>query len=210
MRLIQAHLDNYGVKRAEFARRAGTTPQTVQNWQDRPRTLPNVKHLKGVAEVTGIPYLIVLDAALKDAGYRDTLVDDIKTLRVRIARAARASDNVIGEIQDYLENGLYFPDDDAREMEAIGVEAGLYGPAIDHVIDRYGDYLDGVYGYGNDRLIDRERARELIADRVTELEEQSVRPAAWQEGEDWSAGWGPGGEDPGMGGHQEGEQRDQL
>jgi len=45
--LIQAHLDRYGVTRSEFARRAGTTPQTVQNWKDRPTTLPRREHLEG-------------------------------------------------------------------------------------------------------------------------------------------------------------------
>lgn len=54
MRLIQGHLDKYGVTRAEFARRAGTTPQTVQNWKDRPTTLPRREHLEGVARVIGV------------------------------------------------------------------------------------------------------------------------------------------------------------
>ena len=70
-RLIQAHLDKYGVTRAEFARRAGTKPQTVQNWWDNPTTLPQRKHLEGVAAVIGVPYAVVLAAALKDAGYQD-------------------------------------------------------------------------------------------------------------------------------------------
>jgi hypothetical protein len=72
MRLIQGHLDRYGVTRAEFARRAGTTPQTVQNWKDRPTTLPRREHLEGVARVLGVPYAVVLNAALSDAGYRDS------------------------------------------------------------------------------------------------------------------------------------------
>lgn len=69
MRLIQAHLDKYGVSRAEFARRAGTTPQTVQNWKNRPGTLPKPEHLRGVADVIGVPFQVVLNAALADAGY---------------------------------------------------------------------------------------------------------------------------------------------
>lgn len=69
MQLIQAHLDKYGVTRAEFARRAGTTPQTVQNWKSRPGTLPKPEHLRGVADVIGVPFETVLNAALRDAGY---------------------------------------------------------------------------------------------------------------------------------------------
>lgn len=42
------------------------------------------------------------------------------------------------------------------------------------------------------------------------IRDASTRPAARQDGEDWSTGWGPGEEDPGMGGDQEGEHRDQL
>ena len=71
LNLIQAHLDRYGVTRSEFARRAGTTPQTVQNWKDRPTTLPRREHLEGVARVLGVPYEVVLSAALQDAGYSD-------------------------------------------------------------------------------------------------------------------------------------------
>lgn len=74
--LIQAHLDKYGVTRSEFARRAGTTPQTVQNWWDKPTTFPRPEHLKGVAEVIGVPYLLVLEAALVDAGYRELTADE--------------------------------------------------------------------------------------------------------------------------------------
>lgn len=87
MGIIQAHLDRYGVTRAEFARRAGTSPQTVQNWKDR-ATLPRPDILHGVAEVVDAPYLIVLDAALVDAGYRDAMVDDVAALRSRIQRLA--------------------------------------------------------------------------------------------------------------------------
>lgn len=87
-RLIQSHLDKYGVTRSEFARRAGTQPQTVQNWWDKPSTLPRAEHLKGVAEVVDLPYLVVLDAALADAGYRDSLTDDADTLCYRIERFA--------------------------------------------------------------------------------------------------------------------------
>jgi transcriptional regulator with XRE-family HTH domain len=69
MRLIQEHLDKYGVSRAEFARRAGTLPQTVQNWISRHGTLPQPGHLRGVADVLGLPYETVLNAALMDSGY---------------------------------------------------------------------------------------------------------------------------------------------
>jgi transcriptional regulator with XRE-family HTH domain len=88
MRLIEGHLDRYGVTRAEFARRIGTRPQTIQNWKDKTTILPQAELLRGVANVIDAPYLIVLDAALVDSGYRDTTVDDVRTLEVRIKALA--------------------------------------------------------------------------------------------------------------------------
>ena len=76
MALIQEHLDRHGVTRSEFARRAGTHPQTVQNWKDKPGTLPRPQHLRSVAKVIGKPYRVVLDAALLDSGYLERALDD--------------------------------------------------------------------------------------------------------------------------------------
>lgn len=98
MRLIQAHQDRYGVTRAEVARRIGTKPQTVQNWINRPTTLPAAEHLRGVAEVIGLPYLLVLDAALMDSGYRTSLADDSKTLQERVRRAVEADPAILDDL----------------------------------------------------------------------------------------------------------------
>ena len=99
--LINSHLDKYGVKRAEFARRAGTTPQTVQNWVAR-GTLPRPNHLQGVAGVIDVPYLIVLDAALVDAGYRDSMTDDVAAIRARLERLAEDDPVGFQEISDFM------------------------------------------------------------------------------------------------------------
>ena len=101
MLLIQQHLDRYGVTRAEFARRAGTTPQTVQNWKDK-GTLPRAEVLHGVAEVVDSPYLVVLDAALVDAGYRDSMVDDLATLRSRIERLAEVDPAAVRRLSEFV------------------------------------------------------------------------------------------------------------
>lgn len=102
MRLIQGHLDRYGVTRAEFARRIGTRPQTVQNWKDKPDILPNTELLRGVANVVDAPYLIVLDAALVDSGYRDTTVDDVTTLEIRIKRLAERDPAGLRQLAAYI------------------------------------------------------------------------------------------------------------
>jgi len=102
MRLIQAHLDRYGVSRAEFSRRIGTQPQTVQNWRDNPSTFPAAKLLRGVAEVIDAPYLVVLDAVLVDTGYRDSMVDDLPSLRARIKRLADDDPAALRELAAYV------------------------------------------------------------------------------------------------------------
>ncbi|WP_282775838.1 hypothetical protein [Nocardia sp. CC201C] len=68
--LVQAHLDNTGVREAEFARRMGSSPQTLNSWKNRGlRALPERRLLDAVADLTGTPYRTVLDAALTDIGY---------------------------------------------------------------------------------------------------------------------------------------------
>lgn len=98
MHLIQAHIDRYGVTRATVARRAGMVPQTVHNWRDEIKALPHVDHLRGIAEVIGVPYPVVLDAALADTGYRDSPVDDAATLEARMRRAVESDPAVIDDL----------------------------------------------------------------------------------------------------------------
>lgn len=72
LKIVQAHLDQTGVSEAEFSRRIGAAPQTVNAWRKRGiRALPDARHLRGVADVTGEPYDTVLRAALIDTGYVD-------------------------------------------------------------------------------------------------------------------------------------------
>lgn len=128
MALIQAHLDRFGVPRAEFARRIGTVPQTVQNWKDKPGILPNARLLRGVAEVVDAPYLIVLDAALVDAGYRESTVDDLQTLQIRIQRLAEQNPAGLRQLAAYV-NGLERDLDDES------------GHATRHLADRIADII---------------------------------------------------------------------
>jgi len=100
--MIQAHLDRYGVTRSEFARRAGVAPQTVQNWWDKPTTLPKPEHLKGVATVIGVPYHAVLDAALVDAGYRESALDDPEAIAYQVEQALDDQQRQ-GELMRYIE-----------------------------------------------------------------------------------------------------------
>lgn len=68
--VIQEHLDRYGVREAAFARRMGTSPQTINTWKTQGmKRLPERWLLQAVARETGTPYSAVLHAALIDTGY---------------------------------------------------------------------------------------------------------------------------------------------
>ena len=70
--LIQAHMDAqpYEVRPADVARALGVSRQTVLNWRElKPNGWISKQHLQGIAELTGVPYLRVLDAMLEDTGY---------------------------------------------------------------------------------------------------------------------------------------------
>ncbi|ORA25209.1 hypothetical protein [Mycobacterium aquaticum] len=168
MRLIQSHLDRYGVTRATFAKRIGTTPQTVQNWKTRSTTMPKAEHLLGIANETGIPYLAVVDAALMDAGYRSSLADDIDALKVRLARYIRESDRGVEEIQEYLSQP-YFPTD----YDLKNLRPGMTQEDLNAFIDRLIARTDAAR-YGNDELFDREFLHQYLTDHLTKLNEENA------------------------------------
>ena len=71
--LIQGHIDAqpYEVTLAQVARKVGVSRQTISNWRN-PTKLIDKKHLLAISQVTGVPYLRVLDALLHDIGYMTT------------------------------------------------------------------------------------------------------------------------------------------
>lgn len=69
--LIEEHRDKlrpYAPSYSKIAEHIGVSRQTLLNWRE-PASLPTRRHLERLGEVTGVPYLRVLDAALADAGY---------------------------------------------------------------------------------------------------------------------------------------------
>lgn len=70
--LIDAHKHAYGVSEAELARRIGITRQNMYLWRTHGvRALPARTTLEGVAAELRLPYVRVLEAALRDACYLD-------------------------------------------------------------------------------------------------------------------------------------------
>lgn len=90
--IIQGHLDRYGVREAEFARRMGTSPQTINTWKVRGlKRLPERWLLEAVARETMTPYVNVLHAALLDTGYSSDGVSGEPAPAAEDGRAAAPS-----------------------------------------------------------------------------------------------------------------------
>lgn len=68
--IVQQHIDAqpYGASQRSVAAKLGVSPTALGNWRD-PKALPAPANLHALANLTGTPYLRVLDAALEDAGY---------------------------------------------------------------------------------------------------------------------------------------------
>lgn len=70
--LIQKHIDNapYPPSERQVAARLGVSPTTLGNWRD-PKKLPSRENLQAIADLVGVRYSVVLDAALYDTGYHE-------------------------------------------------------------------------------------------------------------------------------------------
>lgn len=94
IRIVQAHMDKYGVSEAEVARRIGTTPQTVNSWRNgEMKQLPRQRYLQALAELTATDYLTVLVAALIDINYLDRrdVLSFTRTSRRRMGLSTEAA-----------------------------------------------------------------------------------------------------------------------
>ncbi|WP_194838213.1 hypothetical protein [Nocardia sp. XZ_19_369] len=150
LRLVQNHLDRWGVKKAEFARRAGTTPQTLYTWATRPlRQLPDKHILDGIAREARYPDWLILDAALIDAGYRSSY-PDVAEIRQRLRMLTpddcREIAREAGDLADYAElkqqRTLSDPGHIARgatlpHTQAQTADSGAYRPSpwIEDLLD---------------------------------------------------------------------------
>lgn len=70
--LIQMHIDSapYPPSERQVAARLGVSPTTLGNWRD-PKKLPTRENLQAIADLVGVRYSVVLDAALRDTGYHE-------------------------------------------------------------------------------------------------------------------------------------------
>jgi hypothetical protein len=67
---MQAHMDSTGVREATIAKRAGTTPQTLNSWKKRGLSeLPESWIIKAIAKEVHVKYDVFLRAVLHDINY---------------------------------------------------------------------------------------------------------------------------------------------
>lgn len=68
--IIQNHMDSqtYGASQRQVASKIGVSPTTLKNWRT-PKELIDKRHLVAISDLTGVPYVRVLDALLDDIGY---------------------------------------------------------------------------------------------------------------------------------------------
>lgn len=70
--ILQKHMDNapYHPSERAVARKLGVAPNTLAHWRDLKR-LPSRENLQAIADLAGVRYSVVLEAALYDTGYHE-------------------------------------------------------------------------------------------------------------------------------------------
>lgn len=73
--LIQSHMESATYKPTEraVAARLGVSQTTLQGWREmKGGRLPRREYLEAIADLVGVRYSVVLDAALYDSGYHES------------------------------------------------------------------------------------------------------------------------------------------
>lgn len=113
--LIQSHIDKapYPPSERQVAHRLGVSPTTLGNWRD-PKKLPSRENLQAIADLVGVRYAVVLDAALMDTGYHEAAPATVVPLRARPASTIEA------ELEVAVEN---LEDWDRQKVRGKGAES---------------------------------------------------------------------------------------
>ena len=71
--LIQKHIDTspYRPSERRVAEKLGVSPNALRYWRN-PKSLPTRENLQAIADLVGVRYSVVLDAALHDTGYHES------------------------------------------------------------------------------------------------------------------------------------------
>lgn len=82
--LIQGHIDRqpYPPSERQVAAKLGVAPNALRYWRD-PKKLPSRENLQAIADLVGVRYAVVLDAALMDTGYHEAAPATVTHLHLR-------------------------------------------------------------------------------------------------------------------------------
>lgn len=88
--LIQQHIDKqpYPPSERQVAAKLGVAPNALKYWRE-PKKLPSRENLQAIANLVGVRYSVVLDAALRDTGYHEESQDAKPELTVEQVEAQR-------------------------------------------------------------------------------------------------------------------------
>lgn len=115
--LLQRHIDGekYPPSERQVAARLGVSPTTLGNWRD-PKKLPSRENLQAIADLVGVRYSVVLEAALWDTGYHEAGEAQVVQIRKRpvttIEADLRAKE---ADLQDWLTQELTGKDAESHE-----------------------------------------------------------------------------------------------
>jgi transcriptional regulator with XRE-family HTH domain len=115
--ILQRHIDAapYPPSERQVAMRLGVSPTTLANWRD-PKKLPSRENLQAIADLAGVRYSVVLDAALHDTGYHEAGGEHAAVAPMTRARASRRPVAVVEAELGAAEAALA----DWDELEASG------------------------------------------------------------------------------------------
>jgi transcriptional regulator with XRE-family HTH domain len=70
--ILRKHIDNapYPPSERAVAHKLGVSPNALRYWRN-PKSLPSRENLQAIANLVGVRYAVVLDAALYDTGYHE-------------------------------------------------------------------------------------------------------------------------------------------
>lgn len=168
IRIVQAHMDEYGVSEAEVARRIGATPQTVNQWRNGElKQLPRQKYLQALAELTRTDYVTVLSAALVDANYitepltRSYVVGSIDFGPLIAGLAVDADDlhTVAQNLDTLMDTSIDAEDID--EVESLISNAETLVSDANDLVSEVDDFVEAVQDVAKKVVGDPERLRRM-------------------------------------------------
>lgn len=184
IRIVQAHMDKYGVSEAEVARRIGAQPQTVNTWRNgEMKRLPQQHYLQALAELTKTPYPTVLSAALLDTGYITSPIDGQSDHVAAMVHLSFLADDVNSAVDDVWEPDDYRDEDAMGAFVAAALELSstaqyLTRAVQEAVIDAVGGDIGRLRQIKREiRRFNQERSMEKLRLRRA-AEAQRVVPAA--------------------------------